>query len=98
MVPAFKPVILLVKLPVPLSSDVLLLLVVGFTEVPQHTPLAVTDPPPSDVMLPPETADVDVIEVTAVVVTTGGVISSLQEVIKNNEPIKRIIITGILIE
>jgi hypothetical protein len=74
------------------------LLVVRFEKVHRHTPLAVTDPPPSDVMLPPETADFDEIEVTAAVVTTGWVIFSLQEVTNNNELIKRIIIKGILIE
>jgi len=74
MVLGFKPVILLVKLPVPLSLVVLLLLVVGFAEVPQHTPLAVTVPPPSDVILPPETAVVEVTEVTAAVVKVATII------------------------
>ena len=39
-------VMLLVRVPVPVPSVVLLLLVVGLVEVLQHTPLAVTDATP----------------------------------------------------
>ena len=39
----------------------------------QHTPLAVTEPPPSEVTLPPLDALVDVTEDTAVVLTVGAV-------------------------
>jgi hypothetical protein len=64
-----------VKAFVTTTSAVLLSAVVGFRLVLQHTPLAMIAPPPSDVMLPPETAVVDVTEVAAVVVnvarTTG---------------------------
>jgi len=61
----------LAKLPVPVPSVVLLLLVVGLADVLQHTPLAVTEPPPSDVTLPPVKAVVVVMEDAAVVVTVG---------------------------
>ena len=69
----FNPDIMLVKLPVPLPSVVLELLVVGFDEVLQQTPLAVTVDPPSDVTLPPQTALLEVIEDTELVVTVGVV-------------------------
>jgi hypothetical protein len=71
---AVKPVILLVKIPVPVPSVVLLLAVVGLTEVPQHTPLAVTEAPPSDVTFPPLVAVVDVVAIVVPVVTVGGTI------------------------
>jgi hypothetical protein len=63
---------LLVKLPVPEASVVLLLAVVGFAVVAQHTPLAVTAPPPSAVIFPPDTAVVEVTEVIAVVESVAG--------------------------
>jgi hypothetical protein len=44
----------------------------GFAVVAQHTPRAVTDDPPWAVTLPPDEAEVVVIEVVAVVVTVGG--------------------------
>lgn len=66
---------LLVKIPVPVPLDVVLSAVVGFVVVDQHTPLAVTVAPPSYVTLPPDTADVDVIELTVVVVTVGRIAS-----------------------
>jgi len=62
-----NPVIELVKLPVPVPSMVLLSLVVGFSDVLQQTPRAVTAAPPSDVTLPPLEALVVVFEDTAVV-------------------------------
>ena len=74
MVPGLNPVIELVKLPVPVPSEVLLSLMVGLTDVLQHTPLAVTDAPPSDATFPPLDALVEVIEDTAVVVTVGAVV------------------------
>ena len=55
----------------PLPSEVVLLAVVGLGDVLQHTPLAVTDAPPSDVILPPLEAVVPVIEEIAVVVRAG---------------------------
>jgi hypothetical protein len=69
---AVKPVILLVKTPVPVPSVVLLLAVVGLVEVPQHTPLAVTGAPPSEVTFPPLVAAVDDVAVVVPVVTVGG--------------------------
>ena len=62
---------LLMKAPVPVPSDVLLLLIVGLADVDQQTPLAVIETPPSDVIFPPETAVVDVREVIAVVDKAG---------------------------
>jgi len=53
---------------------VLELPVVGFDEVLQQTPPAVTVEPPSDVILPPQTALVEVIEDTGLVVTVGVVV------------------------
>ena len=51
---------------------VLELEVVGFDVVLQHTPLAVTDAPPSFVTFPPLLAEDEVIDEIAVVVTDGG--------------------------
>ncbi len=63
----------LVKDPIPFPSDVILSPVVGSAEVLQHTPLAVTEAPPSAITLPPLEAEVDVILDTSVVVTVGVV-------------------------
>jgi len=71
VLPGLNPVIELVKMPVPDPSVVLLLLVVGFTEMLQQTPRAVTDTPPSAVTSPPLEAVVMVIDDAAVVVTVG---------------------------
>ena len=72
MVLAVNPEMVLVKLPVPVPSDVLLSEIVGnvLTEL-QQTPLAVTAPPPSDVTFPPPVAETDVIDVAKVVVMVG---------------------------
>ena len=64
---------LLVKLPVPVPSLVLLLAVVGFWLVLQQTPRAVTVAPPSEVTFPPLVAVVWVIFEAAVVEITGRV-------------------------
>ena len=48
---------------------------VGFTEVLQHTPLAVMVPPPSLAMVPPLTADVDVMEVASAVELIFGAVT-----------------------
>jgi hypothetical protein len=53
-------------------SGILLLLIVGSATVPQHIPLAVISSPHSAVILPPEIALVDVIEITSVVVKVGN--------------------------
>ena len=63
--------ILLIKVPVPLPSVVLLLAIVGFWLVLQQTPRAVTDAPPSLVTFPPKVAPVTKIFVAAVVDTVG---------------------------
>ena len=61
----------LVKLPVPVPSEVWLLLVVGLADVLQQTPRAVTVAPPSELTFPPLDALIDVKSDTAVVVTVG---------------------------
>ena len=66
-----NPVILLVKLPVPVPSEVWLSLVVGLADVLQQTPLAVMGAPPLEVTFPPLEAPLLVIEDMAVVVTVG---------------------------
>jgi hypothetical protein len=68
-------VIELVKAPVPVPSVVWLPVAIGLAAVDQHTPLAVTDAPPSAVTLPPEEAVVDNIDVGVVVVTVGKAVS-----------------------
>lgn len=74
MVLAVRPVIELVKVPVPVPP---LLVhefeVVGLAEMLQQTPRAAIGDPPSTVMLPPEVAVVCVMELTATVVTAGTV-------------------------
>ncbi len=60
------------KEPVPVPSDVLVdRAIVGFVVVDQTTPLAVIEAPPSDVILPPDVAEVVVNAVMAVVVSVG---------------------------
>ncbi len=72
MVLAVRPVILLVNVPVPVPSVVWLAVATGFVDVLQHTPLAVTVAPPSEVTLPPLVAVALVIKVIAVVVIVGS--------------------------
>ena len=62
----------LVKVPVPLPSVVLLLVMVGPEEVPQHIPLEVTALPASEIMLPPLEAALSVIELISEVVIFGS--------------------------
>ena len=69
-----SPVILEVKLPVPVPLVVLMSFIVGLDEVLQHTPRDVTDKYPSEVTFPPHTALFAVIEVTFAVVTLGMVV------------------------
>ena len=68
---AVNPVKLLIKPPLPVPLVVGLLSVVGFAEVLQQMPRAVTAAPPSAVTLPPPVAVVWVMAVMAVVVTVG---------------------------
>ncbi len=57
-----------------------LVLIVGLLEIFQHTPLSTTVAPPLFVTSPPEVAVVQVISLTLLVVTIGGVnLSFLQE-------------------
>ena len=77
MVPGVKPIIELVKIPIPVPSVVKLSAVVGFGDVLQQTPRAIIAPPPSYVTFPPLDAVVGVIlEIGAVVIvgTTALVI------------------------
>ena len=69
--PADNPVKLLVKLPVVVPSVECEPVIEGFVVVPQQIPLTVIKVPPLEVIVPPETAVVKVIEVTAVVVSVG---------------------------
>ena len=63
---------LLVKLPAPLPSVVLVLnATVGLELVLQHTPLEVTAAPPSEEILPPQLAEVVPILLGAVVIIVG---------------------------
>jgi hypothetical protein len=71
-VPGVKPVKLLVKLPVPVPSEVLSSEIVGLCEVLQHTPLDVTGESPESLMVPPPEALVDVMEDIIVVFRVGG--------------------------
>jgi hypothetical protein len=66
-----RPVIVLVKAPDPVPSEVILLVTMGVEDVLQHTPRAVTPVPPSSEMIPPETAEVFVMDTTAFVVRVG---------------------------
>jgi hypothetical protein len=75
-------------LPIPEPSVVLEPVIVGFPVVPQHTPLAVTSAPPSDVRLPPDTALVWVIPETLTVLRTGIVGLFLQDCIVAIRPIE----------
>ena len=63
---------LLTKDPVLVPSVVWLPKVVGLGLVPQQTPLAVTALPPSEVIVPPQVAEISVILETAAVVTVGA--------------------------
>ena len=63
------------KTPVPVPSVVLEFAVVGFAEVLQQTPRAVTLAPPSEVMFPPLAAEVVAIVVTVVVTPSPGAVA-----------------------
>jgi hypothetical protein len=67
-----NPEILLVKEPVPTPFLVESFATVGFGEVLQQIPLAVTGAPPSEVILPPLIAVILVTEVDAFVVNIGN--------------------------
>ena len=72
-----NPVILPVKLPVPVPFEVKLSLMVGDDVVAQQTPRAVIVAPPLSVMFPPDTAVTEVIDEIAVVVRVaicGGIV------------------------
>ena len=77
---------LLVKLPVPVPSAVLVLNEVVAPElVLQQTPLAVTADPPSALTTPPDEADEAVIAEIAVVVK-AGIVAEAEVVNINSEP------------
>ena len=63
------------NVPDPVPSCVLVVNeIVGFDDVDHTIPLDVTALPPSDVTLPPDIADVNVIDEAVVVVTVGTVV------------------------
>ena len=66
-------VISLVYAPDPGPSVVLLFPVVGPGEVDQQTPRTMTADPPSLVMVPPPAAEIEVIDVTAIVERVGSI-------------------------
>ena len=68
---------------------------VGSAEVFQHTPLAMTSSPPSDVTFPPDVALVCVIAETFAVVTDGGT-AFLHDSAQSTAQINTITITGVL--
>jgi hypothetical protein len=98
-----SPSMMLVKLPVPVPSEVLESAVVGAGFVLQHTPREVTAEPPSELIFPPDTAVVAVISVTALnetvgmltlepVVPTGKIVSLLQPMeVGNSKQARKII-------
>jgi hypothetical protein len=73
VVPEVNPVKLLTKVPLVVPSVECESVVEGFAVAPQHTPLTVIKAPPLEVIVPPETAVVRVIEVIAAVVSVGTV-------------------------
>jgi hypothetical protein len=74
VVVADKPLIVEVKVPVPVAFVVFVLKdTIGPVLVDQTTPRAVIDAPPSDVMLPPLLAPVDVISPIVVVVKVANI-------------------------
>ncbi|MBA7583333.1 hypothetical protein ES708_25275 [subsurface metagenome] len=66
-------------MPVPVPSLVLLSAVIGFCEVLQHTPRAVTDVPPLSVMLPPLCAKFSVMSLIDAVVTVGRLYARVEK-------------------
>ena len=72
---------LLVKVPVPVPSEVLLLAIVDPPVVDQHTPRAVTEAPPSYEMMPPDEAEADVMAVICVVLLMVGILAVVVKVI-----------------
>ena len=59
------------KGPVPMPSEVIEFVIVGFELVLQQTPRAVIAPPPFEIILPPDVAVVEVIPEIAFVVNDG---------------------------
>ena len=75
--PAVNPVKLQVKVPVPDPLVDVELEVVGVCDVDQQIPRAVTVPHPSEVTFPPELAELQVIELIAVVVPSVGTTAAI---------------------
>jgi hypothetical protein len=80
---------LLVNWPVPVPFEVFESETVGFDDVLQQTPLAVTEALPSELISPPLVAEVEVMLEAVVVVNVGSVAISVfvQLLIKSNTPI-----------
>ncbi len=82
---------LLLKLPLPVPSLVLVLNeTVGFWLVLQTTPRATMLPPPSLVMLPPLLAVVAVMAEAAVVVSVGKFAGQMPPVVQVNTPLQKV--------
>ena len=73
MLPAVSPVILLLNEPIPVASAVWFPAILGFAVVLQQTPRPVTAAPPSELILPPLMAVVEVIDVMPKEVSVGNV-------------------------
>jgi hypothetical protein len=69
-------------------SIVLVLSIVGLSEVYQQTPFEIISAPPSSVIIPPETAVLEEISVAGVVDKIGGTGFSLQEWNKSDVKIR----------
>ena len=65
------------KLPIPLPSIVCGSEIVGLVDVLQHTPLAVMVDPPSELIVPPDVADIVVISDTPAVEIVGKVVKEV---------------------
>jgi hypothetical protein len=67
-----KPFKVLMKLPLPAPSNVLLSATVGFSDVLQQIPLEEIVAPPVEVMVPPEVAEFVAMAVIDAVVSVAG--------------------------
>jgi hypothetical protein len=64
----------LLNAPTPVPSEVLELFIVGLGEVFQQTPFSVIAAPPSEVIVPPQSAELKVILVNELVLRLGAIL------------------------
>ena len=83
---------LLIKLPVRVPSVVLEPDIVGFDVIAQQIPLTVITSPPLEVIVPPDAAVVDFIEVTAAVVSTGSCAAPVIKVSSSPYPVPALLV------